>query len=97
MTAESRDRFLLRDDRQNGADDQRPIRIEVYRHDRLDIEHEAPAVFRPIATIVVELERDADETGDRIGELFRELRIATLARGRRGERGRCDGDSRRSQ
>ena len=95
------DHVVLVDDRQDRARDDVPVLVEADRHDRLDVERVALAVAAgAIAFVVVELQRHADERGDRVRQLFREL-VRVRAAGRRflgrSWQGcqRCNADQRR--
>jgi hypothetical protein len=52
----------------------------VKRHDGLNVQNELQVVVDPVTLLPVELEGNADEVGDRVGELLGQLR-GILCRG----------------
>jgi len=77
--------FLV-DQWNDGARDQVPLRADGERHHRLDVEHRLFALLRRAEVAVhVELERQADEVGDRVLRLSRELFLASGEHGKRIE------------
>ena len=73
VTPERARDIVLRDDRQDGADDKVPVLVELDRDHRLDIDIILVAVIRPDAVVPVALEGHADQVGNRVGELLGEV------------------------
>lgn len=75
----------LRDDGQDRPGDDVPISANGEGNDRLEIQGCPPAIVIGADTaIVVELERDTDQVGNRVAEFFGEVGLLTLYRGRAG-------------
>jgi len=69
----------LRDDRQDGAGDEIPARVQMERNDGLDVQHVLSFVEWPDVEIGIVLERHADQVGDRILRLLGQVFIALLS------------------
>ncbi|MCY1241206.1 hypothetical protein D9M72_540970 [compost metagenome] len=57
---------VLRRHRQNGSRNDVPVRVQRKGDDRLDVDGRLVAVIRAVAVVVIELEGNADQRGNRV-------------------------------
>src|SRR6056297_3544369 len=78
-----RQHILLPYDRQDGTADQRPVLIQTKRVNWLDVKRCARSItVRPKAPIMVQLEGNADQVRDRVGQFLCRLGVLRLAHSR---------------